>query len=98
MVRDGFKAHKNRLVRDFVESQGDHIVLDCLPAYAPELNPVEYVWGYLRNREIANWCAANLHEVGDFARCRLKSMQRRPKLVSVFWKQAELPIGCHLVT
>jgi transposase len=92
IVWDGLKAHKSRLVREFVESQGDRIVLDYLPAYAPELNPVEYVWGYLKNREIANLCAANLHEVSDFARRRLKSMQRRPKLVAAFWKQAELPI------
>ena len=35
-------------MREFVESKGDRIVLDYLPAYAPELNPVEYVWGYLR--------------------------------------------------
>jgi transposase len=79
-------------VRQFVESLGDRIVLDYLPPYAPELNPVEYIWGYLKHREIANLCAYNLHEVSDFARRRLKSMQRRPKLTASFWKQAELPI------
>lgn len=92
IVWDGLKAHKSRLVREFVESKGDRIVLDYLPPYAPELNPVEYIWGYLKNREIANLCATNLHEVSDFARRRLKSMQRRPKLVSAFWKQAELAV------
>lgn len=63
-----------------------------LPAYAPEFNPVEYVRGYLKTREVANLCATNIHEVSDFARRRLKSMQRRPKLVTAFWKQAELSI------
>jgi transposase len=92
VIWDGLKAHKSRLVRRFVESLGDRIVLDFLPPYAPELNPVEYIWGYLKNREIANLCAANLHEVCDFARRRLKSMQRRPKLIAAFWKQAELPM------
>jgi transposase len=92
VIWDGLKAHRSRLVRRFVESLGDRIVLDFLPPYAPELNPVEYIWGYLKNREIANLCAANLHEVCDFARHRLKSMQRRPKLIAAFWKQAELPI------
>ncbi|MCZ2115243.1 MAG: IS630 family transposase [Anaerolineae bacterium] len=92
IVWDGLKAHRSRLVREFVESKEDRIVLDYLPAYAPELNPVEYVWGYLKNREVANLCATNIHEVSDFTRRRLKSMQRRPKLISAFWKQAELPI------
>lgn len=40
--------------------------MDYLPAYAPELNPVEYVWGYLKNRKIANLCATGLQEVSDF--------------------------------
>ena len=24
-----------------------------MPAYAPELNPVEYIWGYMKQRELA---------------------------------------------
>jgi transposase len=55
-----------------------------LPPYAPELNPVEAIWAYLKKHEIANLCPANLAEVSDFARNRLKSMQRRPKLVQSF--------------
>jgi transposase len=90
VIWDGLKAHKSRLVRRFVESLGDRIVLEYLQPYAPELNPVEYVWGYLKHREIANLCAPSLHEVSVFARRRLKSMQRRPKLITAFWKQAEL--------
>ncbi|MCC7182326.1 MAG: hypothetical protein IOMNBAOH_02531 [Rhodocyclaceae bacterium] len=93
IIWDGLKAHKSRLVRAFVESKGDRIVLDYLPAYALELNPVEYVWGYLKTREMANLCATSIHEVADFARRRLKSMQRRHTRVTAFWKQAELPVA-----
>ena len=32
------------MVRDYVESQNDAVELEFLPAYAPELNPVEYLW------------------------------------------------------
>lgn len=90
--KDGLKPHNSRPVREFVGSKGDWIVLDYLPPYAPELNSGDYTCGYLKNREIANLCAANLHEASDFARRRLKSMQRRPRLISAFWKQTELPI------
>lgn len=27
-----------------------------MPAYAPELNPVEYIWGYMKQRELGNLC------------------------------------------
>lgn len=92
IIWDGLPAHRSRVVTSYVESQGGNIVLERLPAYAPELNPVEYVWGYMKQRELANLCLKNIHEVSVFARNRLKSMQRRPQLISAFWKQAELPI------
>ena len=68
----------------------DNISLLFLPPYAPELNPVEQIWNYLKNREIANLCASCITEVGDLARRRLRSMQRRPNLLRSFWQQAEL--------
>lgn len=92
IIWDGLPAHRSRVVQHYVESLDGHLVLERLPAYAPELNPVEYIWGYMKQRELANLCLHNIHEVGAFARNRLKSMQRRPQLISAFWKQAELPI------
>jgi hypothetical protein len=53
---------------------------------------VEAIWAYLKKHEIANFCAKDIDEVSDFARRRLKSMQRRTTLVRAFWKQAELAL------
>jgi len=92
IVWDGLPAHRSRLVGDYVESLGGHIQLERLPAYAPELNPVEYVFGYAKQREMANLCAATIQEVRSDATRRLKSMQRRPKLIRAFGQQAELAI------
>ncbi len=30
--------------------------MERLPGYAPELNPVEYLFGYAKQRELANLC------------------------------------------
>src|SRR6266436_3612885 len=92
VIWDGLPAHRSRVVKNFVEALAGHIVLERLPAYAPELNPVEYIWGYMKQRELANLCLPTIGEVGTFARNRLKSMQRRPQLISAFWQQAKLPI------
>ena len=51
---------------------------------------MEAIWACLKMHEIANFCAKDIGEVSDFARGRLKSMQRRPTLVRAFRKQAEL--------
>lgn len=90
IIWDGLRAHRSRVVRDYMDAQRGALQLEFLPAYAPELNPVEYVWGHLKNHEIANLCASHIGQVRDYARRRLRAMQRRPALVTAFWTQAEL--------
>lgn len=90
IIWDGLGTHKSRLVRQWLDAQDGEVQVEFLPAYAPELNPVEQIWNYLKNREIANLCARHLSEVSDLARRRLRSMQRRPSLIRSFWQQTEL--------
>lgn len=91
IVWDGLKAHRSRLVHQYVEASGGRLRLAFLPAYAPELNPVEYVWGYCKQHELANFCPETLTHLSSVARRRLRSMQRRRTLVTAFWEQAQLP-------
>lgn len=92
IVWDGVGTHKSRAVRRWLEEQAGRIAIAFLPPYAPELNPVEAIWAYLKKHEIANLCPTHLAEVSDYARRRLKSMQRRPRLIRAFWQQAELEL------
>ena len=92
IIWDGLPAHRSRLVRNYVESLEGQIQLERLPAYAPEINPAEYVFGYAKQRELANLCVDTIAEVRDYASRRLKSMQRRPKLIRAFWQQAHLAL------
>ena len=90
IIWDRLQAHRSKLLLKHVEAQRGAITLEYLPAYAPELNPAEYIWGYLKHHAMPNYCAANLQDLADHARGRLRSMQRRPTLVRAFWQQAEL--------
>lgn len=91
IIWDGLPVHKSRVVRQYVESLNGAIQLEVMPAYAPELNPVEYIWGHLKHRELGNFCPTHLGQLRNYAGRRLQSMQRRPTLVTAFWTQAELP-------
>jgi transposase len=90
VIWDGLKAHRSRLVKDFVAQQNGRIALEYLPAYAPELNPVEYLWGYWKQHELPNFCPKTFTELSFHAVRTLKRMRRRPKLIAAFWKQAAL--------
>src|SRR5450432_961351 len=44
IVWDGLPGHRSHAVREFVQQQRGRLWLEYLPGYAPELNPVEYLW------------------------------------------------------
>lgn len=90
IVWDGLSVHRSGAVREFVRQQQGRIWLEFLPAYAPELNPTEYIWGHLKQHELANFCPKDLSELSVQAIRALKRMRRRPSLVTAFWQQAEL--------
>ena len=39
-----------------------------LSGYAPDLNPIESLWGNIKGKELANQCADDLSEVADAVR------------------------------
>jgi transposase len=90
IIWDGLPAHRSRLVREFVAEQRGAIELEYLPAYAPELNPVEYIWGYCKQHKLPNFCPKDFGQLSWAARAALRRMRRRKTLVNSFWKQAEL--------
>ncbi|WP_406346669.1 transposase [Streptomyces sp. NBC_00648] len=45
----------------------DWLTLEWLPAYAPELNPVELRWSAIKTRELANLAGNHLADVADAA-------------------------------
>jgi transposase len=90
IVWDRLSAHKSKATRDFIASQGERLVVEYLPPYAPELNPVEYIWAYWKHHTLPNVCPKDYWSLDETARKTLKRMRRRPRLITAFWHQAEL--------
>jgi transposase len=87
---DGAMIHRSRLIKDFVREQKGRVWLEFLPAYAPELNPVEYLWSHWKQHELRNFCPQNFWQLSHYARKALRRMRKRSTLVTAFWAQAEL--------
>ena len=90
IVWDNSQPHRSRLVRDYVASTGGRIQLHFLPGYAPDLNPVEFLWAWLKRHALANFCPDTFAELQETARGKLKSAQRRSVIIASCWQQAEL--------
>jgi transposase len=78
------------MVWDFVRQQRGRLWLEFLPAYAPELNPVEYLWSHWKQHELPNFCPTTFGQLSHHARQALRRMRKRPTLVIAFWQQADL--------
>jgi putative transposase len=46
---DNAKIHKSKVVKEFVEANQERLALEFIPPYAPECNPIELVWGWVKN-------------------------------------------------
>jgi transposase len=90
VIWDNSQPHRSKMVREYVASTAGRIQLHFLPGYAPDLNPVEYLWAWLKRHALANYCPDTLAELRHAARGKLKSAQRRSVIIAACWKQAEL--------
>lgn len=90
VIWDGLRAHRSRLVRDYLDAIDGKIQIAFLPPYAPDLNPVEYLWAWLKRHAMANYCPNNLAELHATSRNKIKSAQKRPSIIAACWKQATL--------
>lgn len=93
LLWDGAPIHRSRVVADFLTAQHHWLQVERLPAYAPELNPVEYLWAYWKKTELANFCPKDIWELSHTASQALKRIRRkrrRPQLLAAFFAQAEL--------
>jgi transposase len=91
IIWDGAGIHRSKAVRQYLESLHGKILAYRLPAYAPELNPVEYLWSYWKQHELPNIGARDLPDLAAWAIHGLRRVRRRrQRLIQAFWKQAEL--------
>ena len=87
---DRLPAHRGGKVQRLVKYQR-RLDIESLPAYAPELNPNEYAWGYLKRHLLAHFCPddlLDLHVETRFQTCRLAA---RPDLLRSFLDATKLP-------
>jgi transposase len=90
VIWDGLKAHRSRLVREYLDSLTGHIQIAFLPLYAPNLNAVQYLCAWLKRHALANYCPKNLSGLHITASNKLKSVQKRPWIITACWMQATL--------
>jgi len=87
---DGLPSHRSRRMSDWVATQRHWLSVERLPGYAPDLNPIENVWGNLKSQELANLCADAIDEVADIAEEGLDRIGTDAELCLAFLRHSGL--------
>ncbi len=58
--------------------------------YAPELNPIEYLWGYAKGNDLANFAPKELWELSRAARQAFARVRKVKRCLRAFWIQSDL--------
>lgn len=86
VIWDGAPIHRAKLVREHLESeQGGRVTLLALPPYAPECNPIEWLWAWVKKNFFANLCARSLDELKAAWQRALEVACSRPELIRSFF-------------
>jgi transposase len=91
LIWDRLQAHRARIVQTFLAAQ-PHVRSEYFPPYAPEFNPVEYLWAYLKNNPLANAPFFDVDDLADQARSHTRSLQHQPSILRSFVLHSPLPL------
>src|ERR1700757_4564244 len=86
LVLDSLPAHKAKSVLDYVKSTAGKLEFHFLPGYAPELNPDELVWNYVKRTGTAKSPLARDESLQDRIEADLLVVQMNSALVRSFFK------------
>jgi transposase len=91
VIWDGAPIHRAKFIQDYLDSeQGRRITLLALPPYAPECNPIEWLWAWIKRSFFANLCATSLEELEAAWQRALQAIRARPDLIRSFFAASAL--------
>lgn len=73
LIWDGLPAHRAKIVREYLVQEKKWLRVERFPAYAPELNPIEYLWSAMKRKDMSNHAP---HGLGRLRQTIHKSKRR----------------------
>jgi transposase len=91
VIWDRSPIHRRVAVKEFVEAVGaKNLHVELLPPYAPDLNPVEWLWRHLKEVELANRACLDLEELHEEFHLALGRVRGKPRLFPSFFAGPQL--------
>jgi transposase len=91
IVWDSIIIHWSDVAAEYL-SRVPHVQTEAFPPYAPELNPVDRAWFYIKYDRLPNFCPPNITELRVAAKNELERLKRSQRLLRSFIRHSSLPL------
>jgi transposase len=92
LIWDGLPSHRSKAMQSYAKSQRRWLVVERLPGYAHDLNPVELIWGNLKSSELANLCPDTIDQACKAAEAGLERIGGDAQLCFAFLRHTGLAL------
>jgi len=88
IIWDGATIHRSKLLKQYLaDGAAARLHLERLPGYAPELNPDEGVWHYLKHVQLSNVCCRDLAHLRQELAAAHQCLRRKPEIIRACFQQ-----------
>jgi putative transposase len=91
VVWDGGTMHKGEPIDALAAQFADRLSLERLPPFAPMLNPVEWLWSWLKWERLSNFAALDVRELDARVVAELASKRDDQAFLRNLFHASELP-------
>ena len=92
VIWDGAPIHRSELVQAYLDAHQGWLHVEPLPGYAPDLNPDEGIWRYLKYVALKNHAFATLGKLEVAVHEALQHIRQLPEIVKATFREAGLAI------
>jgi putative transposase len=93
LVWGGLPSHRSRAMNIHLQNQTRWLTVVRLPPHAPDLNPVESLWGNIQGKELANRSVDDLGGMVHGVRDGFSRINSQSRMLHFFLKHAGLSFG-----
>ena len=92
VVWDGGPMHKGDPIHQVTDLFADRLCLESLPPWAPELNPVEPLWGWLKYDQLCNYTPHDVAKLDERVVAEIATVGEDQRFLRGLYHASELPL------
>jgi putative transposase len=84
---DNARIHTSYETKSYIQQNlSDRLTLVHMPSYAPEFNPIEWLWAWIKKNFISNLCPKTLQQLQEAWQRAFSAARAAPELIHSFFR------------